>query len=389
MIAMRRLTLLTALTTALFGSFSAPALAQQMNSLPPVPVVPSATSRAAASPTHYQVLIPVNATTLQQRVRQVEPSAFQTTVGGEVMIQAGLFQEQRWAMALQQRLAAASLTAEVRQLPAAGGLTYQVVVPVRADVIQAQVRTIEPGAFPTVVNGQTMIQAGVFQEQRWATALQQKLATASLTSQIVTVAAPLVTVPVVDRPQTPVAQVTIMLDPGHGGRDPGAVGIGGLQEKSVNLAIAERVQQVLQQQGMQAVMTRADDREIDLEPRVAQAERLEADLFVSIHSNAISLSRPDINGLETYYYQTGRGLAESIHNSVLQRSDIRDRGVRQARFYVLRNSSMPAVLVETGFVTGREDAARFRDAAARNQIAEAIAQGIISYVELTRLGQPV
>ncbi|MFE4104651.1 N-acetylmuramoyl-L-alanine amidase family protein [Almyronema epifaneia] len=386
---MRRLTLLTALTTAVFSSFASAAFAQQ--TLPPVPTLPGQTTPLASSAaaSQYQVLVPINAATLLQQVRQIEPGAFQTTVAGRSAIQVGLFQEQRWAIALQQRLASASLMAEVQQLPAANGTAYQVIVPVRADVVQAQVRTIEPSAFQTVVNGQAMIQAGVFREQRWAIALQQKLGAANLTSQIVTLGTPIVAVPVVDRPQTPQSQVVIVLDPGHGGNDPGAIGISGLQEKSVNLAIAQRVQQVLQQQGIQAILTRSDDREVDLAPRVTQAERLDADVFVSIHANAISLSRPDINGLETYYYQSGRELAESIHSSVLNQSDIRDRGVRQARFYVLRNTSMPAVLVETGFVTGREDAERFRDVAARNQIAEAIAQGILNYVERSRLGERV
>ncbi|WP_250566023.1 N-acetylmuramoyl-L-alanine amidase family protein, partial [Adonisia turfae] len=72
--------------------------------------------------------------------------------------------------------------------------------------------------------------------------------------------------------------------------------------------------------------------------------------------------------------------ARAIHSSVLRSTDLRDRGVRQARFYVLRNTSMPAVLVETGFVTGSEDAARFQSTAAREQIADAIAQGIIDYL---------
>ncbi len=173
-----------------------------------------------------------------------------------------------------------------------------------------------------------------------------------------------------------------MLDPGHGGGDPGAIGVGGLREKDVNLDIARRVQQILNDRGINAVIARADDREIDLQPRVDVAERANADVFVSIHANSISLSRPDVNGLETYYYSSGLRLAQTIHNSLLQRTNLDDRGVRRARFYVLVNTSMPAVLVETGFVTGSEDAARFRDPQAVGGIAEGIANGILQYLNV-------
>jgi len=115
------------------------------------------------------------------------------------------------------------------------------------------------------------------------------------------------------------------------------------------------------------------------------ANSLNADLFVSIHANAISMSRPDVNGLETYYFQSGRNLANVIHRNILQRLNIRDRRVRQARFYVLRNSRMPSVLVETGFVTGREDAARLGDPNFQRQMAQGIAAGIVEYVRTNRL----
>lgn len=190
------------------------------------------------------------------------------------------------------------------------------------------------------------------------------------------------------QPQYPPAQprvsngrLVVVIDAGHGGRDPGAVGIGGLQEKGVVLDISQQVASLLEQQGVQAVMTRTDDREIDLEPRVALAERVNATLFVSIHANAIDMSRPDVSGIETYYYGSGERLARTIHNSILQNTGARDRRVRQARFYVLRRTSMPAVLVEVGFVTGAEDAARLSDPAYRSQMASAIAQGILLYLQ--------
>ncbi len=182
-------------------------------------------------------------------------------------------------------------------------------------------------------------------------------------------------------PRVPKGRVVVIVDPGHGGKDPGAIGLGGLQEKHVILPISKQITAILARQGVQVVMTRDSDYFVDLAPRVAIAERANGDLFVSIHANAMPANRTDISGLETYYFSSGERLARTIHNSVLQGVNIRDRGVRKARFYVLRKSSMPSVLVEVGFVTGREDSARLGTAAYQNQMAEAIARGILQYIK--------
>lgn len=176
--------------------------------------------------------------------------------------------------------------------------------------------------------------------------------------------------------------VTIAIDPGHGGRDPGAVGIGGLRETDIVLDIGLQVTALLEGKGVNVILTRQDDREIELEPRVAQANRAQADLFVSIHANAISLSRPDVNGIETYYYaDQSQALARTIHNSLLDATGRPDRRARTARFYVLRNTAMPAVLLEVGFVTGADDAPLLADSDYRQRLAEAIARGILEYVQ--------
>lgn len=174
----------------------------------------------------------------------------------------------------------------------------------------------------------------------------------------------------------------VVIDPGHGGRDPGAIGIGGLRETNVVLPISLQVANILQQQGVVVVMTRTTEQTVGLEGRVQIAERSNANLFVSIHANAINLSRPDVNGVETYYASDqGLRLARSIHNSLLQATGGPDRGVRQSRFFVLRRTSMPATLVETGFVTGARDAPLLNDPAYRERIAQAIAQGILLYIQ--------
>ena len=192
---------------------------------------------------------------------------------------------------------------------------------------------------------------------------------------------PTVTPPVVSPLPAQQGRVVITLDPGHGGRDPGAVGRGGLQEKMVIFPISLRVREILEQNGVSVVMTREQDVTLDLEPRVQIAERADADLFVSIHANAISLSRPEVNGTETYYYSdAGLRLARIMHTSMLAAGGLNDRGVRQARFYVIRNTSMPAVLLEVGFVTGAQDAPLLADPGWRERMAQGIADGILQYV---------
>ena len=183
----------------------------------------------------------------------------------------------------------------------------------------------------------------------------------------------------------PSNRTVIVIDPGHGGQDPGTIGIGGLQEKDIVLPISLEVADILRQQGIEVRMTRDTDNFISLQGRTDFANNIDADLFVSIHANAINLTRPDVNGLETYYYKNGRRLAEVIHWSILNGVDIANRGIRRARFYVLRHSTMPAILVEVGFVTGEIDAPKLKDADHRRQMAEAIARGIVQYIKQNNL----
>ena len=183
-------------------------------------------------------------------------------------------------------------------------------------------------------------------------------------------------------PTIPDGRFTVVLDPGHGGRDPGAVGIGGLQEKVVVNDITPQVAAILREQGVNVIVTRESDIEVDLAPRVQVAERANASVFVSIHANAISMSRPDVNGLETFYASpAGQRFANTVHDTVLRAMGMRDRRVRSARFYVIRRTSMPAILIETGFVTGAEDAPNLADPAWRERMAEAIAEGILLHLQ--------
>lgn len=173
----------------------------------------------------------------------------------------------------------------------------------------------------------------------------------------------------------------VIIDPGHGGSDPGAVGIGNIHEADVVLEIAQKVASILEQQGVQTIMTRTSDVDVELEPRVAMAEQANASLFVSIHANAIDMSRPEVNGTSTYYFSSGESLAQVVQDSIVQGLGVQDRGIHSARFYVLRKTSMPAILVETAFVTGAEDAKNLADSNWRTQMAEAIAKGVLQYMQ--------
>ena len=176
-------------------------------------------------------------------------------------------------------------------------------------------------------------------------------------------------------------KIVVIIDPGHGGKDSGAIGIGGVLEKDVILPIGKRIAEVLERNGIQVIMTRDSDYFVTLPGRVTMAQRANADVFVSIHANSAGASRPEVSGLETYHYNSGLRLAQIVHSKILQSLNVRDRNVRKARFYVLRKTSMPSILVETGFLTGRDDAAKLRTSAYQNQMADAIAQGILQYLK--------
>ena len=175
----------------------------------------------------------------------------------------------------------------------------------------------------------------------------------------------------------------VVIDPGHGGPDPGAIGIGGMRETDIVLEVSKQVKQLLSDKGVKVRLTRKNEVGLDLPPRVSFANKMDADVFVSIHANASRGKRRDINGLETFYFRGWRGrlLAKRIQKQILRVSPgSPDRGVKQGRFYVIKNTKMPAVLVEIGFLTGRLDARRLEKAAHRKRIAYAISKGILEYL---------
>lgn len=179
----------------------------------------------------------------------------------------------------------------------------------------------------------------------------------------------------------------VAIDPGHGGKDPGAIGVTGLVEKEVVLDVSLRLRAVLNRAGVQTVMTRETDIFIALADRVPIAMRAGATVFVSVHGNAATRSLA--RGSETYFLQpNGLPLATMIQEEMGRNLGIPDRGVRRANFRVLRDSPVPAALVEFGFLSNVEDEALMRTQAFRQLVAESVGRGILRFLATVPPPQP-
>lgn len=177
-------------------------------------------------------------------------------------------------------------------------------------------------------------------------------------------------------------KTVIVIDPGHGGRQSGAVSVTGAYEKDFNLAVGLKVKALLEQHGnIQTVITRQDDTELSLQQRVDIAKLNQANLFVSIHGNKFTTPVP--NGIETLYTRKeSKSLAETLHKHVLPVTGLKDRGVKVASLHVTRETSMPAVLLELGFLSNPTDEALMLTALYQDQCAQAIVDGILDYLKL-------
>ena len=191
----------------------------------------------------------------------------------------------------------------------------------------------------------------------------------------------------------------VYLDAGHGGYDPGASYFG-ISEKSLTLAIQSRVKAKLEAEGYQVVTTRTNDSFVDLTDRSRAANASESDIFVSIHINAAGSS--DVQGIETYYYQPyaeypsrinaayhanptrlsmSDTLANAIQSSLINATGAQNQGVKRRTFAVLRETTAPAVLLELGFLSNPQEAARLTTSAYQETLANAIVAGIKAYYE--------
>jgi N-acetylmuramoyl-L-alanine amidase len=223
---------------------------------------------------------------------------------------------------------------------------------------------------------------------------------------------------------SPLAKIKkIVIDAGHGGNDPGAIGRSGLREKDVALDVAKRLSLALREEGFQVVMTRASDRFVSLGARVRATNSADADLFISIHANANRVR--SLNGFEVYYispsvgdpqralatareasldldracfaaqslslratlwdmiYTSNRAesinLGRSICKVVGRDLDVRVIGIKDARFYVLKGAQIPAILVEIGFLSNSTEERMLKNSYYRQRIVECLKEGIEDY----------
>ena len=182
----------------------------------------------------------------------------------------------------------------------------------------------------------------------------------------------------------------IALDAGHGGSDPGAIGVTGVKEKDINLAITLEVDKILRERGLRTMLTRSDDSYPTLQERTDLANQAQASVFVSIHNNAAG--DPASVGTETFYWGTdaeysveGKRLAEAIQRNLIASLGSVDRGARThwKNLHVLAESHMTAALAEVGFLTNPEEEARLDDPAYQRKAAAAVARGILEYLGWT------
>ena len=173
------------------------------------------------------------------------------------------------------------------------------------------------------------------------------------------------------------AAKTVIIDPGHGGRDNGAKW-GGVAEKDLNLDVARRVEALLKKRKIPVVMTRRSDVFVSLDARAAKANRYKDSLFVSIHFNAFTNLK--VTGIETFYLsQRGSKLANSIQRRLAKRISTRDRGTKKRHYGVLKKTRGVAVLVECGFISNGWERKRCASSWYKDILAQEIASGIAAH----------
>jgi N-acetylmuramoyl-L-alanine amidase len=208
------------------------------------------------------------------------------------------------------------------------------------------------------------------------------------------------------RPGAAAPFTLVVLDPGHGGQDSGAI-CGAIYEKDLTLDIAQRVDRLLQAQGLATLMTRVGDSYVSLQDRAAVTNRARDCIFVSIHFNE---GKKIVSGVETYYaeHQTSpaprlvswipffqgsaaesptlasQSLARFIQEAMVARTKEPDRGTKAEQFFVIANVDVPAVLVEAGFLSSKEDITKLESNDYREQMAAAVSEGILRYRDVLK-----
>lgn len=188
----------------------------------------------------------------------------------------------------------------------------------------------------------------------------------------------------------------VMIDAGHGGYDPGAIAEQEIYEKEINLQIAKKVKDLLIPSGINTLLTREEDedyvpegirgrkakKQIDLNYRISRATEAKADVFVSIHVN--STVTGNNSGAETFYHfssEKSKNLAVNIQQELIKISGMNRRIAKPGDFYIIKNTSMPAVIVEVGYLSNVNERKKLQEPWYQEQVARAIAKGIANYLE--------
>ena len=189
--------------------------------------------------------------------------------------------------------------------------------------------------------------------------------------------------PKIDR-EKPLKNIKITIDPGHGGSEIGAIGCLGTKEKDVNLEISKNLKEKLEKLGAKVYMTREDDSFTGLNERVKKSNYFDADIFLSIHNNALPDSQADKNatGTDTYYfYPQSKELAKILADSISQKTGFKNNGAKGQSFAVIRNTQSIAVLIEIGYIINPDDNAKIIDKNFQNKISDGIISGLERYLK--------
>ncbi|MBD3286091.1 hypothetical protein GF338_07110 [candidate division WOR-3 bacterium] len=318
----------------------------------------------------------------------------------------------------------------------AGPTTFKVVAsgPISCEVVEksstAVTLKIPVGSAVKTINASGLVSTASLQNSNKRTTIDLKLAKpCKVSSKGITNGVEITFTPVAGQATVtqPAAKkkLVIVVDPGHGGRDPGAIGKKGTKESAMVLDACKRLKKLLEAQGHTVLLTRDEDKHVPLADRTKFANQKKADLFISVHFNANNSSSP--HGFETYFlgshrleyaknvalrenaslkYDIGEKaynpdevlndiiatlltnrfqkeseeLAGYIQDASVAKTGFSDRGLNQAGFYVLKGCSMPAVLVEGGFLSNPSEEAKIRESSYRQKVAEGIAGGVAKYV---------
>lgn len=185
-------------------------------------------------------------------------------------------------------------------------------------------------------------------------------------------------------PNKPNGTYTVVIDAGHGGKDSGALSLTKKTEKDFTLALSLKVGELLRKEDkINLVMTREDDSFPELSDRSSLANKIGADIFVSIHGNSAKNS-PSVTGTETFYYhKSSEALAKTLHKNLLNGTQFKDRGIKFGDLHVVRETKMPSTLLEIGFLTSTNDEPKMYDDQFQWRVAENIVKGIKEYLGIS------